>query len=62
MSDPRAAEHPLAVSRSVPTADRRLPASLEHEAELSAADLAQLANDGGAFADLAGEPDLDSLS
>ena len=63
MSNPQAAENLLAVIRSLPAADRHwLLAQLEHDVELSAADLAQLATDGGAFADLADEPDLYSLS
>lgn len=62
MFNPEAAEHLLALIHSVPAADRKLLASLEHDAELSAADLAQLATDGGAFADLVDESDLDSLT
>jgi hypothetical protein len=63
MSNPQAAENLLAVIRGLPAADRHwLLAQLEHDAELSAADLVQLTTDGGSFADLADEPDIYCLS
>ena len=63
MSNPQAAENLLAVIRGLPAADRVwLLSQLEHDVELSTADLAQFAMYGGAFSDLADEPDLYSLS
>lgn len=63
MGNPPTAENLLALIRSLPVADRHwLLAQLEKDAELSPADLAQLAMEAGAFADLEHEPDLYSLS
>ena len=54
----------LAVIRSLPDEDRGwLVERLEHDAsELSSSELAQMATAGGAFNDLAEEPDLYSFS
>lgn len=63
MGNPPTAENLLALIRSLPMADRQwLLTQLEKDAELSPADLAQLAIEAGAFADLEDEPDLYSLS
>ena len=63
MGIPPTAENLLALIRSLPVTDRHwLLAQLEQDAELSSADLAQLAIEAGAFADLEDEPDLYSLS
>ena len=59
MGIPPTAENLLALIRSLPVTDRHwLLAQLEQNAELSSADLAQLAMEAGAFADLEDEPDL----
>lgn len=63
MSIPPTAENLLALIRSLPVTDRHWEAAqLQQEAELSSADLAQLAMEAGAFVDLEDEPDLYSLS
>ena len=63
MGNPPTAENLLALIRSLPMVDRQwLLTQLEKDAELSPADLAQLAIEAGAFADLEDEPDLYSLS
>jgi hypothetical protein len=52
----------LSVIQALPTADRVwLLAQLEQDPEFSAGDLAQIASEGGAFLDLADDPDLYSL-
>jgi hypothetical protein len=49
----------LSVIQALPAADRVwLLAQLEQDQEISPVDLAQIANEGGAFLDLADEPDL----
>lgn len=59
MTNPQLTQNLLAVIRSLPPADRRwLLEQLEQGAELSSSDLAELAMKGGAFDDLADEPDL----
>ena len=63
MGNPPTAENLLALIRSLPMVDRQwLLTQLEKDAELSPADLAQLAIEAGAFADLEDEPYLYSLS
>ena len=64
MTNPQLTENLLAVIRSLPASDRHW--LLEQLAcdvtEPSSAAMAQLAMEGGAFADLAQEPDLYSFS
>ena len=64
MSNPQLAENLLAVIRSLPAADRQwLLLQLEQDnGDMSANALAQMAMAGGAFDDLAAEPDLYSFS
>ena len=66
MTNPQLTENLLAVIRSLPASDRRWLLEqlerLEHRDELSSADLAELAMQGGAFTELADEPDLYSFS
>ena len=63
MTNPQLIQNLLAVIRSLPAADRRwLLEQLEHDAELNNSDLAELPVTGGAFDDLADEPDLYSFS
>ena len=63
MTNPQLTQNLLAVIRSLPPADRRwLLEQLEQDAELSSSDLAELAMTGGAFDDLADEPDLYTFS
>ena len=64
MINPQLTENLLAVIRSLPADDRRwLLSQLEQDStDLSNAALAELAMAGGAFDDLAAEPDLYSFS
>ena len=64
MTNPQLTENLLAVIRSLPADDRRwLLSQLEQDStDLSNAALAELAMAGGAFDDLAAEPDLYSFS
>jgi hypothetical protein len=64
MTNPQLAENLLAVIRSLPAADRQwLLLQLEQEnGDMNANTLAQMAMAGGAFSDLAAEPDLYSFS
>ena len=64
MTNPQLTENLLAVIRSLPADDRRwLLSQLEQDStDLSNAALAELAMGGGAFDDLAAEPDLYSFS
>ena len=66
MTNPQLTENLLAVIRSLPADDRRWLLEqlerLEQSDELSSAELAELAMQGGAFDDLADEPDLYSFS
>ena len=64
MTNPQLTENLLAVIRSLPADDRRwLLRQLEQDSsDLSHGALAELAMDGGAFDDLAAEPDLYSFS
>ncbi len=64
MTNPQLAENLLAVIRSLPAADRQwLLLQLEQDnGDMSANTLAQMAMAGGAFDDLATEPDLYSFS
>jgi hypothetical protein len=64
MTNPQLTENLLAVIRSLPANDRRwLLSQLEQDStDLSNAALAELAMAGGAFDDLAAEPDLYSFS
>ena len=64
MTNPQLAENLLAVIRSLPAADRHwLLLQLEEDnGDMSANTLAKMAMAGGAFADLAAEPDLYSFS
>ena len=63
MVNPQLTQNLLAMIRSLPSEDRRwLLEHLEQDAgELSSSELAQMATDGGAFDDLAEEPDLYSF-
>ena len=64
MTNPQLTENLLAVIRSLPADDRHwLLRQLEQDnSDLSNAALAEMAMAGGAFDDLAAEPDLDSFS
>ncbi len=64
MTNPQLTENLLAVIRSLPADDRRwLLRQLEQDnSDLSNGALAEMAMAGGAFDDLAAEPDLYSLS
>lgn len=64
MTNPQLTENLLAVIRSLPADDRRwLLSQLEQDgSDLSNGSLAELAMTGGAFDDLAAEPDLYSFS
>ena len=64
MTNPQLTENLLAVIRSLPADDRHwLLRQLEQDnSDLSNGALAEMAMAGGAFDDLAAEPDLDSFS
>ena len=64
MTNPQLTENLLAVIRSLPADDRRwlLSQREQDSTDLSNAALAELAMAGGAFDDLAAEPDLYSFS
>ena len=64
MTNPQLTENLLAVIRSLPADDRRwLLRQLEQDnSDLGHGAMAELAMAGGAFADLAAEPDLYSFS
>ena len=64
MTNPQLAENLLAVMRGLPAAHRQwLVLQFEQDnGEMSANTLAEMAMAGGAFADLAAEPDLYSFS
>ena len=64
MTNPQLAENLLAVIRGLPAADHHwLLLQLEQDnGDMSSNTLAQMAMAGGAFADLAAEPDLYSFS
>jgi hypothetical protein len=64
MTNPQLTENLLAVIRSLPAADRAwLVEQLQHDAEdLNGRVLARIAMAGGAFDELAEEPDLYSFS
>ena len=64
MTNPQLTENLLAVIRSLPADDRHwLLRQLEQDnSDLSDGALAEMAMAGGAFDDLAAEPDLDSFS